>query len=107
MGGLLVSDRSELSQARAAILGPKHERFAVFVASGMSYRESAEMAGFCRDYGYDLMQSPKVRERVEVLIAAKTAEPASVASRPWAEAQMVQIVHDAMYGIPAQVDDDG
>jgi len=107
MGAVSIRDRSELSQARAAILGPKHERFAVFVASGMSYRASAELAGFCRDYGYDLMQIPKVKERVESLIAAKAAEPDSVASRPWLEAQMTQVIVDAMYGIPAEAGPDG
>jgi hypothetical protein len=107
MGAVSITDRSSLSQARAAILGQKHERFAVYVASGMSYRESAELAGFCRDYGYDLMQIPKVRDRVESLIRAKSAEPESVASKPCLEAQTVQIIHDAMHGIPAEIDSDG
>jgi hypothetical protein len=68
-----VQERTELSQELAAILSPQHELFAVCVASGLSYRESARRAGFHEDNGFRLTKVPAVRARIEEL-ASEPAE---------------------------------
>jgi hypothetical protein len=51
-----------------AVLGQQRECFAALVAGGVSYRVAAERVGFSRDYGWDLMQEPAVRQRVTDLV---------------------------------------
>ena len=41
-----VPERAEVTQDLAAVLPPEHELFAVYVSSGLSYRESARRAEF-------------------------------------------------------------
>lgn len=54
----------------AANLSPEHELFAASVASGLSYRKAAKLAGFHVDNGFRLMQMPEVRARVQELVEA-------------------------------------
>jgi hypothetical protein len=49
---------------------PQHELFAVYVASGLSYRAAARSAGFHEDNGFRLMQLASVQTRVEELVRA-------------------------------------
>lgn len=65
---LAIEERSELSQRLAANLSAEYELFAVQVASGLSYRASAKVAGFSEDNGFRLMQIPQVRTRVAELL---------------------------------------
>ena len=67
MNAVAIPDRSEVSRALAVILPPQHELFAVHVASGRSYRESARLAGFHEDNGNRLMRMAEVRRRVAQL----------------------------------------
>jgi hypothetical protein len=68
MASLVVSKRSELAQELAAVLPPEHELFAAYVASGLSYRESARRAGFHEDNGFRLTKMPAVRARIDELV---------------------------------------
>ena len=63
-----IAGRTEPYREIAVVLPPEHEMFAVHVASGRSYRESARLAGFHEDNGFRLMQMPAVRDRVEELV---------------------------------------
>jgi hypothetical protein len=69
MASVAIPDRSEMSQELAVLLPPRHELFAVQVASGLSYREAARRAGFHEDNGFRLMQMPSVRARVGELVS--------------------------------------
>jgi hypothetical protein len=69
MPSVPISERTELSQELAAVLSPQHELFAVYVASGLGYRESARRAGFHEDNGFRLMQMPRLRVRIEELVS--------------------------------------
>jgi hypothetical protein len=73
MGVTAIHERTELSQELAAVLSPQHELFAVCVASGLSYRESARRTGFHEDNGFRLTKIPAVRARIEEL-ASEPAE---------------------------------
>jgi hypothetical protein len=75
------------------VLGERRECFAALVASGTSYREAAERSGFSKDYGWDLMQNPEVRQRVQGIIANQQCEDlAGIASRAWIETHFVSLV---------------
>jgi hypothetical protein len=74
MAGKPMCERSELSQMLAEILRPRQELFAVNVASGMSYRRSARLAGYHEDHGDRLMRKAGIRERVEELKDAPGGE---------------------------------
>jgi len=76
MASVAIPDRSELSQELAVLLPPRHELFAVHIASGLSYREAARRAGFHEDNGFRLMRMAFVRARVQELVR----EPSCVAS---------------------------
>ena len=54
-------ERTELSQELDAVLPREHELFAIYVASGLSYRESARRAGFHEDNGFRLKKMPAIR----------------------------------------------
>jgi hypothetical protein len=62
-----IFERTELAEELAAVLPPQQELFAVYVASGLSYRESARRAGFHEDNGFRLTKIPAVRARIEEL----------------------------------------
>jgi hypothetical protein len=64
-----IHERTELSHELAAVLPPEQELFAVYVASGLSYREAAREAGFHEDNGFRLTKIPSVRARISELIA--------------------------------------
>lgn len=65
---LAVEERSELSQDLANNLSPEHEVFASQVASGISYRNAAKIAGFAENHGFQIMQLPRIRARVAELL---------------------------------------
>ena len=50
-------------------LTPAHGAFAEFVASGMSYQQAAENAGFAKPSGSRLAKYPSIRKRIERAIA--------------------------------------
>lgn len=64
-----ITERTDLSQELAAVLPPEDELFAVYVSSGLSYRESARRAGFHEDNGFRLTKMPAVRARIEELLS--------------------------------------
>jgi hypothetical protein len=74
MGAIPISECTELAEALAEALPLKHKLFAVQVASGLSYRESARRVGFHEDHGHRLMRKPAVRARVEELRDAPEEE---------------------------------
>jgi hypothetical protein len=74
MAGKAIHERSELSQMLARILRPRQQLFAVNVASGMSYRKSARLAGYHEDHGDRLMRKLAIWERVEELRDAPQEE---------------------------------
>jgi hypothetical protein len=74
MGAISISECTELAEALAEVLPLKHKLFAVQVASGLSYRESARRVGFHEDHGNRLMRKPAVRARVEELREAPEEE---------------------------------
>jgi hypothetical protein len=90
VGEAAIPVPTKLRRTGVAILRQKHEAFAVLIASGASCRVAAKSAGFSKDYGWDLMQRPAVKDKVEALRHLKTtAEPEAIASREWVEAQFV------------------
>jgi hypothetical protein len=76
-----------------AVLGQRREGFAALVAAGVSYREAAERAGFSRDYGWDLMQQPAVRQRVNDL-----AEQPAEMIRAGIEVEIIELRNRAACG---------
>lgn len=76
-----------------AVLGQQRECFAALVAAGVSYWAAAERAGFSRDYGWDLMQEPAVRQRV-IDLASQPAE----LTRAGIEVELFQLRNRAAAG---------
>ncbi len=76
-----------------AVLGQQRECFAALVAGGVSYRVAAERVGFSRDYGWDLMQEPAVRQRVTDLVQ----QPAEL-TRAGIEVELIQLRNRAAGG---------
>jgi len=74
MGAISISGCTELAEALAEVLPLKHKLFAVQVASGLSYRESARRVGYHEDHGHRLMRKPAVKARVEQLRDAPEEE---------------------------------
>jgi len=90
-----IPERTDLSQELAAFLPHQHELFAVQVASGLSYRESAKRAGFHPDSGWKIIKLPHVRARVDHLLEASKNDQVGlsiIASRSWIESQIVMVV---------------
>lgn len=52
-----------------SVLTPEHDLFAANVASGLSYRKSAKLAGFSPDHAFRILRIPEVRERIAELAA--------------------------------------
>ena len=73
------------------------ELFCSHVAAGMSQRKAAVACGWTDVYGFKLMSDPLIKERVASLIAIKAAQPPdSIASKPWIETKLVQIIVGAL-----------
>ena len=51
------------------LMSEQHESMAALVASGISYRQAAEMVGWQADSGWRVMQAPDMQERVRCLAA--------------------------------------
>src|SRR3974377_1184963 len=65
----------------SGVLDEARDLFATLVASGATYVEAAETAGFARDTGKYLMRQADVRERVEALIGEP--DKARLAAKYW------------------------
>jgi hypothetical protein len=72
---------SEFQIINGAALNDSHELFCTLVASGVSYAEATETAGFAKGSGSFLMRQPAVRQRVEKLIGEP--DKARLAARYW------------------------
>jgi hypothetical protein len=60
---------TQLGAELAEVLTTEQELFASEVAGGRSYREAAATAGFNPDYGFQMMKMPRIRARVQELLA--------------------------------------
>lgn|SRR6185436_6489600 len=49
------------------LMSEQREVMAALVAAGISYRKAAERAGFAADSGWDIMQDPRMQDRVRSL----------------------------------------
>jgi hypothetical protein len=76
-----VGRPSEFQIINGAALSDSHELFCTLVASGVSYAEATETAGFAKGSGSFLMRQPAVRQRVEKLIGEP--DKARLAAKYW------------------------
>src|SRR5215469_11211729 len=55
-------------------LTPPEQLFCALIASGWSYRNASEKAGWERNYGWTKMQAPHIRDTVRMLALAAPEE---------------------------------
>jgi hypothetical protein len=79
----------------------RHEAYATARAAGYSQTESAKRAGYPRtsapNAGHRLEKQDAIKGRVAELLAAGKQTDSYVASRPWIECQLVEIVRTAVH----------
>lgn len=87
------SDESRGTTKELRVLTQEQESFCAWVASGVSYAESARRVGWTPANGYYTKDLPQVKARIAELIETRKSEDiGGIATKSWIETHMVRII---------------